>query len=419
MSVIAPEPMPDLMFATPQRRRQSAFVTIADGAITDGMRQDTPLQGDGVSPLSAIGLWAGKTNYIPNGGVESNLTDIGVNGAGTVPVLTRDATFAKFGSASAKLVCQGDGASQGVIFSTTANDWAAGEVGYGSVWLYQATGSALNFTISLGWRNSGGGALTAADSPPISVPSGVWTRISYSGTAPASTARCWIKVFASGTVGSPFTFWADGCQAEKASPLSPYIETNGGNASRTSPTVTCLSASMLTAGQGWVACRMNMLRANTSQPQEYSDIWRWNNGGGVNDMSVFYRLGGLNQWYFQRYASSVLRQAVKPDNWSANATVTIICKWTTTTVSISVDGSAFTTTSFGSETASMGSAVPTLGSYNFNTNFLWFAMGTGTLADADAATINALGNVGNQPAVFPGSCKFYWQGLNAKALVVP
>jgi hypothetical protein len=80
-------------------------------------------------------------------------------------------------------------------------------------------------------------------------------------------------------------------------------------------------------------------------------------------------------------------------------------------VAISLGGVAFTSVS--------NASIPVLSATLFDigsraaslwiaSDVHWFACGTGTLTDADAAAIHAFGDTDKAPSQFPGACTMVW-----------
>lgn len=106
-------------------------------------------------------------------------------------------------------------------------------------------------------------------------------------------------------------------------------------------------------------------------------------------------------------------------SFSAGAAQTVICSWTPTSEGVSVNGAAFHTVG--------STSIPTLSATSFSLGtilnggrmwdgeILWFACGTGTLTDADAATINGWGDTDPKVASFPAAAQadFAWDGTSA------
>lgn len=408
MSVIAPEPMPGLMFATPQRRKQSTLFTLSGGLTTDGIRQrfgslDSAIYGDGADPSSMMGCWKAATNLLSNGGFESNTTGWTAHANSTI---TRVTSVAKFGNASGEMVLSGVAAGEGMYqtFTATAAVYAL------QVW---AKGSG---TIRLAVARDSDGGLAQTGSTFTLTSS--WQRLVFTTTA--LTATTWRFIIHTATAQA-ITFQVDGAQVELGPVRTPYIETDGGTASRTAGRVQ-MPSTILDETQGWLAFKVRMGFNQTAPPQADMVLFDWRDDSN-NRIGVEYTSGSGGQVQLSRLlagAGAVAQQAYAAGIGGGK---TFILAWTATACKVSIDGVAFTSAANSSiptlavTTAEIGQAANIGANFEFDGDIFWMAYGAGTLTDGNAATIHALGTVGNQPAVFPGSCKLYWQGLNSKALV--
>lgn len=103
----------------------------------------------------------------------------------------------------------------------------------------------------------------------------------------------------------------------------------------------------------------------------------------------------------------------KAATWSVGGDVTVVFQWTATLTKVSVNGSAFTTVA--------NTNIPTLADTTFDIGSLsdatrqinsavwWAAAGTGSLSDADAATLSGFGNTDPAFASVPGTPIFLWK----------
>jgi hypothetical protein len=113
--------------------------------------------------------------------------------------------------------------------------------------------------------------------------------------------------------------------------------------------------------------------------------------------------------------------ATVSDSWSAGAYRTFVARWTgggSTSLDLSVNGAGFTA---GSGVLSTPPSVFTIGNYwtggvnaALDGDVLWFACGSGTLTNTDAATINSFGNTDPKVSSFPSSAQatLVWDGIS-------
>lgn len=397
MSVISPEPMPEMMFASPRGPLGATLpLTLSGNEITDGVRA-AALQGDGLSPDGSMGVWEATTNVVLNGGCETNTTNIGANGSCTV---SRETAKSKFGSACLKAVTNGVGATEGANYAPQSGTAAPSDVWTVSGWVYHEEGSDVSIDMRISWRNSGDGLVSEVPNL-VNVPSGVWTRVITTATAPAATDRARAKVVTGAKVA--VTFWVDGVQAEKQPLATPCVPTDGGTASRSASRVQVPVAGVIDETQGWLAARLRMDWVNTADPSGNPVVFDWR-----DDASNLLQLRfdtAADQWELQRRNGGGTGEAAKADTFSLGDAVTVIAAWTATTLKVSVDGSVFTTAAaaniptLAASTLDIGSVAGT--SEHIDADVFWAACGTGTLADADAAAIHANGNPEPTPGLFP------------------
>ncbi len=161
---------------------------------------------------------------------------------------------------------------------------------------------------------------------------------------------------------------------------------------------------------GWWAARLVMGYANTQNNggDLYWAAWA-DDIGGSNRIYAAWRNndGGAGNWSFGRQAvGSGTEGGWLPDTFAAGAHRTIIMSWTATQWAGSLNGAGFS--------ALGNTAIPTITGSNFNigsydpsgsqinSDYYWFAWGAGTISDADASALNALGDTPPTLATFSG-----------------
>jgi hypothetical protein len=186
------------------------------------------------------------------------------------------------------------------------------------------------------------------------------------------------------------------------SSVAPYVATSGGATATHAASRIQAPGSLLSATQGWVAARIRYGSSSTSLPHggaTFDTLFFCQNAG--NGIEIMYRETS-NDWRTRVYGggTSVGDAVSAVQTFSAGSFVTVVGKWATVggviQAGISVNGGAFTTVNstlasftlpalfdIGSE----GGTTTTLDS-----DILWLASGIGTLTNADATTLNALGN---------------------------
>jgi type IV pilus assembly protein PilA len=382
--------------------------------ITDASRTN-PTQGDGRAPPdSSTGIWEGTTNLEANGGAETNTNGWTYTGANLVPI-TRDTTQFKFGSASLRIgptpnLAVGEGVTNTVASSPAA---FTGQIWTASAWVRGAVGGETLAPVLQ--ATDAGGSTTESQNGAIATLTTSWQRITITITlASASTTNIRLRLVTSSQQAS--SFYVDGVQLEKKSIATPYVETNGASSSRAGSRLTS-PASMLNFTQGWIAGRINPGEDSSVLPNS-SRMFDWEDSPNSNGILAGYIKGGVDHWRAQRWQGGLHTEADIATTFSANTPQTVIAAWSATTISISVNGSAFTTVA---NTYIPSSAPATfnvgqnggLGPY-LDGEVRWMAAGTGTLTNADATAINGFGNSDPSISSFPGSAQavYSWDGTS-------
>jgi hypothetical protein len=334
---------------------------------------------------------------VPNGGFESNLTlSIGSwqpSNAGATT--SRVTTVSKFGTASAKVVTDGSAGFSGLDGCIAAT---AGSTYTYSAWVYSPVATSTPMWLQV-YRKTGatcGGSVVGNTNTAFTLTQG-WQRVTHTFTAEASTGVVETEVETNGTQPAT-TFYVDGVQLEQKTIATPYVETNGGTASRSGGRIQAPSTGM-NATTGWFAARIRPSWSSSgSLPNGAPGIFEWNNNdnnrifiafSSVNSVQVF-RIGGGSGGVGPSQAAT----------FNAGDTLTVVGYWTATTVGISINGSAFTTAGQTTIPSSPPATfdIGSLWTHNagageeLDGDFLWAAAGAGTLTNSDAASLNAYGN---------------------------
>lgn len=359
-------------------------LTFTGGLITDAVRA-AGVEGDGLTPPAGVGIWPGATNLVTNGGFESDTT----GWAGISATLARTTDVSKFGAASLEVsASNGQGARSPAVALTNASTYTA------SGWLRSESGR----TIRIAFWNA---AFATVASATIAATSD-FQRVSLTYTAAASENHYVTFQDLSGS-GTAATFQLDGVQVETGSIATPYIETDGGTASRTAGRIQVPVSDLgVTETQGWVVVRLKAGAASTSLsgfPTEFT----WTAGG--NDyLTAYYSASGA-AWTMQRRTSGGTASATAADTFTAGQSLTIANAWEATRLRVSVDGAAFQNNTGTQFIPSIGTSTADIGSFatasHIDSNVLWLAIGSGTLTDADAAAIHAFGDTPPLPNQFP------------------
>lgn len=225
---------------------------------------------------------------------------------------------------------------------------------------------------------------------------GGWQYVSTAGIAPATeTIYCFLLASSFTNGGS---MWVDGAQLEVGYAPTPFAPT-----SRTASRVRG-PAALLTTTQGWYAMQFRADFGSAISPggggaaggsgNEVLFDWR---DDANNRLTCFYGETG-RQFAIKRGIGGVFDQATSADvgAFSAGQVFTLIFKWTATTLAVSVNGGAFVTQAGATNIPGLAATLfdignsATLNQSLYGSNF-WSLAGTGTLSDANAATIAAAG----------------------------
>lgn len=166
--------------------------------------------------------------------------------------------------------------------------------------------------------------------------------------------------------------------------------------------------------QGWLAFRVRMgfsASGGSAAPRlfEIAD-------GANGDLQCGYDTG-VDQWYMYRDTAGGWNQInTATQSFVSGDDVTVIVSWTATTISISFNGANFVVDSSAQHIPSLNGTFDLGNSPGANrsieSSFWWVAGGRGTLTNANAAAIHALGNT--DPSGwpdFPSSPDFIWDAV--------
>jgi RHS repeat-associated protein len=367
--------------------------------ITDPDRT-AALQGDGRdAPDSSFGIWQATTNLLTNGGFEGGTGGWAAAGAAT---LSSDQTTSKFGGGSLEVTTPGSASGEGAQTSTTVALSAATPYS-GSLWLNAPSGVQLSFCVQE--QPSG-----TCHSQTVSG-NGSWERVSQSFTTAATTTALGLSLTTTATTATSFR--VDGAQIEATRIATPYVETDGTTSSRGLGLIQG-SAALLDSGQGWVALRIRPEWSTANPPQGgsgFDSIFDWR-----TDLSHRYSLlwaEPYHEFEWERVLPSGTTATLLTVAISPGVSHTVVISWVDGSgLSLSVDGAAFKTT------AMSGSFTPSLpiftiggnprGTTPFDGEVLWAAAGSGSLGNADAATLNNFGDTDPATSQLPGSPSFGW-----------
>ncbi len=370
---------------------RSALLTVSGNEITDAVRQAN-LQGDGLTyPDGTCGVWQAATNLAVNGNATTNTTGVTNLSATTTRVTTGTH---KFGASHFETVTAN---ASGVEGAFEAISGGAASTQYTiSVWAWAASGSptvrlSIYDDVSLN-RYSSTATLTSTPQ-----------RISV--TATTGVASTVWRTYIITNVQQAATFQWGGIQTETGAIASPYVETDGGTATRAAGRVQVPVAGIANSTQMWFAARTRMGWASTTTLGG-PGILSW--GDTTNDIRFVYDSSAADKFLLRRkFGAGATNVSATSVAFSAGGILTTIADWTATTLAASTNGLAFVSgadTNVPSLTTPIDLGTdPVIGAgRELDGDFFWWAMGLGTLSDFDAAVIGALPNI-VRPEMFPAS----------------
>lgn len=365
-------------------------LTLSGNEITDAVRL-AGVQGDGRAyPDSSFYIGPAATNLVTNGGCETNATGYSVATGGET--IARDTAQKKFGAASLKVTTVGltnnEGERTNTITGLTAQTYTYG------VWVLAPAGVAIRAQID---ERDNTDTFIAASWTDITA-TGAWQRVSVTRTFTTGD-RTRLRVIIPNDTTASTSFWVDGVGLVTGAVDIPYIETDGGTASRGASRVQMpVSSRTFSTTQGWVALRAQLfsIAANVGV-FEFAD--------DANNRILLYLSSATNVGLFRVGGGAGGGQGNKTMAWSPGDYVTIVGAWDSTGCKVALDGGVFGTRTASSTptltatSPEIGALTVSLGAGNgrLNGNAHWFACGSGVLVDADSVALHAFGNTDPTP----------------------
>jgi hypothetical protein len=148
----------------------------------DAWATDEPLMEVTIGGQDTVVQWMSGIGSIAQleGGFETGIT----GWQGTNAALAQSSTFARAGSKSAQLTVTGSPASA-VLTQTTPWPVLASTAYDASFWIY-GTSPLPNVQISISWYTAGAVFVSSFVNTPATIPAGVWTQITLTGTSPGT-----------------------------------------------------------------------------------------------------------------------------------------------------------------------------------------------------------------------------------------
>lgn len=347
--------------------------------------RNAAVQGDGETyPDKTVGVWEATTNLIGNGGFETNTTGWVATGTATIARVSASAEGipAMFGDSVLK-VTPASG-SEGTEFAVTLTGFTAYAM---SLRVYSA--SRQGYSVAL--TDHGPHGLTTnigyqdADE---------WVTLEAFGTTNATTSR-WLNIVAANT------FYLDGAQVEAQPIVTPYVETDGSTAARTIGRVQLLEAlggtPAFTETQGAVFTRARMGFASTDFPHSVTGFFEWADDTD-NFVDGYLSSGGTHEVARKSTADGEDTETDTWTAWAAGDSKSWGQHWDATTIAVSEDG--------GAETTTASTSIPTLSATQvdlgavrvassnavLDSSIRWQVLMSGVPTDTDWATLHAYGN---------------------------
>jgi hypothetical protein len=365
---------------------------------TDATRAQAT-SGDGLPQSSSVGTWSSATNQIVNGGMESNASGWGAwadtGNSSHFPSLGRDTGEHKFGAASLKVTTSGAEPGQEVISYPSV---AASTAYLASAWVKGPPGASL--CIGADELNASNVFVKSFAVYGWTTASGSWERIVSTGTTSSTTASLHVLIGTCASTGQALTFWIDGAQVERGTAPTPYVETAGSTAMRPSSTLSG-PTSLLTPDQGWAAFRVHpgWTAATANQP---SPTLLVSAVSVTNRLTVYFgRSSGA--WALER--NNGTQNAVRVPRPADAGVDTVVAAWTPAQLQLSVSGSPFARLSSNQVPTGL---PPTFDLATLDGETAWVAFGSGTLDDAQAATLHAFGDTDPPFDQLPKSTTVLW-----------
>lgn len=390
-------------------------LTVSGNEITDVMRAaalswpTTQLGGgstDGATIPGGVAIWEAGTNLTRNAQCDG-ITDWYHGGPGVTSAAIDATTPAQFSPQSIKLTGDGTGAGQGGGARTAIGQAiAVGTPCAGSIRVKAPVGLALTIRVTIvntdaSQTNGANVAYTGTGNWDYVAPGAATVAASKTGD------QLQLQVFTSGAVAFTGVWLAHSMLQKGTTLVSPYIPTSGGSTATRAAGRVQAPASLLTATQGWFAIRVRW----GSLPSLFPVFWGW----GPDNNNGFELIQNSGTWSFRRLLATAGAHAEIVSSPATGDLITVVCAWTATTISISLNGSVFTTVA--------NSSIPTIAQTMFDigsrrgtqlwadSSYYWAACGIGVPSNADAAALFASGNAAPAFSALPALPTMLWSGV--------
>ena len=317
-------------------------------------------------------------------------------------------TPAPFSPQSIKAVCDGSVGAQGNAARSLAGDLAAaaGTLAAGSLYMKGTPG--LAYDVWIRWENGDGSVTEGAKT--VVIATGEWQQIKPATLAVAvGKVGKIIYLFCriSGAARAD-TFWTAHAMIEQGKAVvAPYVPTSGGATATKAAARVRAPAALLDETQGWVAMRVRMGWASTTDPHGANAPVFFAFGDDTNNRIMGYYDPSTNVFaILRRNGGAGASRGYSVVSFAVGDAVTVVFRWTATAIGLSINGAAFIDAAdtaiptLAATTFDIGTAGTLISGREIDSDVLWFACGTGTLTDTDAASLHAFGNTDKAPEDF-------------------
>jgi len=354
-------------------------LTFTGDLITDAVRT-AGVEGDGLTPPAGVGIWPAATNLVTNGGFETNTTGWTATGGS----FARDTTRQFFGVASGRMTVLTDSDS----VASAALTVSSAAVYTAQTRLLIPVGKDVLFRILESTGTTPLGSVTVSGT-------GAWQQATVTGTS--TDTGIVVQVIDDANAGGGYNLWMDGIQLESGSIATPYIETDGGTASRLAGTVQQPVADLFTATQGAAFARIVTGFANTNTAVVGSRVMLFGDSDATSQQIILNTGAPGSISVNRRNNDGAASHVIGTPTYAAGDSLSVLSAWTATTIGGALNGAAITTAAntsiptYAATTLYIGSRLAD-GVRQLNGRVLWWATFAGTLTNADSATLNAFGD---------------------------
>lgn len=261
------------------------------------------------------------------------------------------------------------------------------------------------------------------------------TAASGKGTSIVGTSNGWerhiVRIATGGTVSTvqvrlyapKGTVYWDGIQVETGEVATPFVYTDGATATRSAGNISIINdinyGQILNEVNSWFAAKIRIGWDFDKCAISSSAAAHILEAGVTVSGKISLAYNSVNKyWTLIRRDSSVSSAVQK---FQRGDLVTIIGYWTSTSINISINGSAFVSSANTNNVEFEASNLVFIGnvlasSSPINSDVLWVATGDGSLTDADALFMSTL----DDPAFtdLPGNPTFVWWADSDKARII-